>query len=63
MYGEYLKHLIFFVEAPTEALFIPSPLVFDGLHNEIFCCMALVFKKIAIAKRTQRTTGMGGIDV
>ena len=50
MYGEYFKHLIFFVVAPTEALFIPSPLVFDGLHNEIFCCMALVFKKLQLQK-------------
>ena len=35
MYGEYLKHLIFFIVVPIEALFIASPLAFDGLHNDI----------------------------
>ena len=35
MYGEYLKHLISFIVAPTEALFIASPLAFDGLHDDI----------------------------
>ena len=35
MYGEYLKHLISFIVAPTEALFIVSPPAFDGLRDDI----------------------------
>ena len=35
MYGEYLKHLISFIVAPTEVLFIASPPAFDGLHVDI----------------------------
>ena len=43
MYGEYLKHLIFFIVAPIEVLFILSPLAFDGLHDLLyFCCITLV---------------------
>ena len=33
--GKYLKRLISFIVAPTEALFIASPLAFDGLHDDI----------------------------
>ena len=47
MYGEYLKHLISFTVAPIEVFFIPSPLAFDGLHdNIIFCCTTLVLEVI-----------------
>ena len=35
MYGEYLKYLISFIVAPTEVLFIASPLAFDRLHGDI----------------------------
>ena len=35
MYGEYLKFFTSFTVAPTEALFIASPLSFDGLHDDI----------------------------
>ena len=35
MYEEYLKHLIFFIVAPTEALFIASIAAFDKLHEDI----------------------------
>ena len=35
MYGEYLKRLISFIVAPTEARFIASPPAFDGLHDDI----------------------------
>ena len=31
----YLKCLISFMVAPTEALFIASPPAFDGLHDDI----------------------------
>ena len=41
MYGEYLKCFIFFIVTPIKALFIPSSLVYDGLHYNI-CCMTLV---------------------
>ena len=43
MYGEYLKHLTSFIVATTEALYIPSSLAFDRLHNDVFfSCMKLV---------------------
>ena len=47
MYGEYLKCLISFILAPTEALFIASPLAFDGLHDDI---KLFVVREIAVAK-------------
>ena len=34
MYNEYLKHLISFIVAPTEAIFITSSLAFE-LHDDI----------------------------
>ena len=55
MYGEYLKRLISFIVAPTEVLFIASPLAFEGLHDDIklFVVRRLyleVIKEIAVAK-------------
>ena len=55
MYGEYLKHLISLIVAPTEVLFIASPPAFDRLHDDIklFAVKMLVpevIKKIAVAK-------------
>ena len=35
MYSKYLKYFISFIAAPIEALFIPSPLVFDELVLEV----------------------------
>ena len=47
MYRNILKHLISFIVAPIEVLFIPSPLAFDGLHDDkYFCCMKLVSEVI-----------------
>ena len=35
MYGKYLKRYISFIVAPNEALFLASPLAFDGLDDDI----------------------------
>ena len=57
MYGEFLKWHIFQLVAPTEALFVASPLGFGGLHNDInFCCEAIlleVIKEIVTANSTR----------
>ena len=51
MHGEYLKHLISFIVAPTEALFIASPPAFDGLHDDIiFLLLDTCIREIAVAK-------------
>ena len=47
------KQLISFIVAPIEAFSIPSPLVFDGLHDDMICCMTLVpevIKEIATTR-------------
>ena len=51
MYGKYIKCLISFIVAPIETLFIPSPLAFDGLHNNInfYCTTFVLIKEIATA--------------
>ena len=56
MYGEYLKHLISFIVAPTEVVFIASPLAFDGLHDDIiFLLLDTCTREIAVAKWTWTT--------
>ena len=42
MYGEYLKCLISFLVAPI----IPSPLAFDGLHNNIIFVVRNLYWKL-----------------
>ena len=53
MYGKFLKCLISQLMANIEALFIPSPLEFDRLHDDIiFCCVTLlpeVIKEVTTA--------------
>ena len=48
MYGEYLKHVIYFIVAPIEMLFIPSLLGLDGLCDDrnFCCCVTLIAKVI-----------------
>ena len=55
MYYFYLDIFISFMVAPTEVLFIPSPLAFNRLHddNYNFCNMIVVpevIKEIATTK-------------
>ena len=36
MHRKYLKHLVSFIVAPIEALFIPSPPAFDRFQDDKF---------------------------